>query len=89
MHSVQRTSNLSNSATIYDEIIFQNFLITNMKEKLVSVIFQIIPDCWSSIKDTELLNISSTGIWSILRGWSGFMMANLVKYYLKKCYESY
>ena len=60
MHSVQRTSNLSNSATIYDEIIFQTFLLTNMKEKLVSVIFQIIPDCWSSIKDTELLNISST-----------------------------
>ena len=23
-------------------------------------------------------------MWSILRGWSGFMMANLVKYYLKK-----
>ena len=60
MHSVQRTSNLSNSATIYDEIIFQNFLITNMKEKLVSVIFQRIPDFWSSIKDTELLNISFT-----------------------------
>ena len=31
-----------------------------MKEKLVSVIFQRIPDFWSSIKDTELLNISST-----------------------------
>ena len=59
MDSVQRTSNLSNSATIYDEIIFQNFFITNMKEKLVSIIFQRIPDFWSSIKDTELLNISS------------------------------
>ena len=41
--------------------------------------WQRIPDCWSSIKDTELLNINqSTKMRFILRGKSTFIMVKLV-----------
>ena len=39
-----------------------------MEEKLVSEIDNEIPDCWPSIEDTELLNISSTKMRSVLKG---------------------
>ena len=40
-----------------------------MEEELVRVTGKLkIPDCWSSIKDTEVLNITSTKMRSILTG---------------------
>ena len=39
-----------------------------MEEKLVSKIDNEIPDCWPLIEDTELLNISSTKMRSVLKG---------------------
>ena len=39
-----------------------------MEEELVRVTGKKIPDCWSSVNDSEVLNIRSTKMRSILRG---------------------
>ena len=60
-----------------------------MEEKLVSEIDNEIPDCWPSIEDTELLNISSTKMRSNNTERLVEFHNGEPGYYLKRGYESY
>ena len=58
--------NISDTTTI-NESVFKILSKNKYGRRAGQCNWQRIPDCWSSIKDTELLNISSTKMGSILR----------------------